>query len=933
MALKFYCFFGMLMWAGSLGAQLSPIDSLWRVIQTTRVDSTRARSLCRLCEEFRLKGSYSEALYKGQDGLGMARRRGDSTSAAICLNKLANVYFSQRDYVRSSVYYAQGLRSATAVNDREEQAQSLLGLGNIKNNQGAYAEADSLYRLSLLHSQATGNRTRQARCLANLGILAHRQGRNSDALRYLNQSLDLRKPLGDQVGMALVLFNIASVYQTQGQAVNALTSMHRALDLLQGKSHATLELALLVNLAQLHQSIGDSEQTEAYDRRAEALAQQLNDRRLMASLWINRANRRLNSHPPNLDEAAQWISRSLALAEGMQDQSLILQSLLARSRWLTLGEDYSRLDSVNEQALQLARQINDQARLGVCLSNLAYRALQQGQPERARQLAYDALGIAQTHGDLEHRYQCALLCYQCDSAAGRWADALAALRLHISYGDSLKNNQQSKQIGWLQARREHEQELVQRDLAISRLEADRLRRDLVLQAQRSRILRDSLLHTEELALQESHRQRLAHDLETEQAHRLRDSLLSANRFEVLERERLESEVDLRQQRWLLGTATGVVFFLVLVALLLQRSRSRERKANDQLRRLYLELSLQKAEIEAQSSEILSQRDQLEATNRQLQALNHSREELVNMIVHDLKNPLNAILGLAALPPDAQRLTVIRSSGQQMSHLVSNILDVQRYQHVGITLNSTDVLAETLVYEAIHQVDYLAQQKNIQISVRTDRTLMVNADVEILVRVLVNLLTNAIKFSPIGDTLDLEVRTENKQAVFSLTDHGKGIAQDSLKRIFEKYERSTDPVANSLLPGTGLGLAFCKLAVEAHGGSIGAVSEPGQQTTFYFSIPLGEIEPQLVPSRYSESPSDRSLNPEMAMAPFEQVLRQLGRLNSYEITAILDLLDQLPNEPQSLRVWKERLESLAFAGDDSGYHCLIEETLAQLHPTE
>jgi len=112
-------------------------------------------------------------------------------------------------------------------------------------------------------------------------------------------------------------------------------------------------------------------------------------------------------------------------------------------------------------------------------------------------------------------------------------------------------------------------------------------------------------------------------------------------------------------------------------------------------------------------------------------------------------------------------------------------------------------------------------------------LMLQGDLDLLRRVLTNLLTNAIKFTPTGGKVELEVTENDENFYFSVRDNGPGIPCDEQERIFDLYTRGADV---RQIEGSGVGLAFCKLAVEAHGGRIWLDSAPGEGATFTFTIP-------------------------------------------------------------------------------------------------
>ena len=387
---------------------------------------------------------------------------------------------------------------------------------------------------------------------------------------------------------------------------------------------------------------------------------------------------------------------------------------------------------------------------------------------------------------------------------------------------------------------------------------------------------------------------------------------------------IERQVNQNRTLWIVGTALGALLLLSALAFTMYRGRRKARLANQSLQSLLMAVEVQKAEIEAQNSEIIAQRDQLESTNERLNSLSRMKDELSGMIVHDLKNPLNSILSMAALPPDEGRLSVIRGAGQQMSQLILNLLDVQKYESDALVLHRQPTSALQLIQAAIGQTDFLAQPKGITVRVDCPDQLEVWIDRELMLRVWVNLLTNAIKFAPVGDELQVSARLLPDQSIrLSLTDHGLGIASDRLEFIFDKYAQLDSGQHSGQFRSTGLGLTFCRLTVEAHGGHIRAFSKPGRFTTFELDLPHGNLpHGTLVPIQQVNAIELPMLPAELWHVHANQLTR-LRTIPVYEMGAILDILENLPKEPAILAKWKSTLEFFALAGYAEGYLKLLE----------
>ncbi|BCM94010.1 adaptive-response sensory-kinase SasA [Abditibacteriota bacterium] len=244
------------------------------------------------------------------------------------------------------------------------------------------------------------------------------------------------------------------------------------------------------------------------------------------------------------------------------------------------------------------------------------------------------------------------------------------------------------------------------------------------------------------------------------------------------------------------------------------------------------------------------RHELEQRYCQLQELEQLRDSLTNMIVHDLRTPLTSFLtGLQTLEyvgelnPDQQEcLALSIDGGNTLLGMINDLLDISKMESGSLKLELGIAQVQQLGTHSMEQVTSLARAKELNLVSEVAANLPVlQADVEKLSRTLVNLMGNAIKFTPTFGTITLSAffvprpgRTDS--FVFCVSDTGEGIPQEAFERIFEKFGQVEDRQAGRTL-STGLGLTFCKMVVEAHGGRIWVESEPGQGSQFFFALPI------------------------------------------------------------------------------------------------
>ena len=241
--------------------------------------------------------------------------------------------------------------------------------------------------------------------------------------------------------------------------------------------------------------------------------------------------------------------------------------------------------------------------------------------------------------------------------------------------------------------------------------------------------------------------------------------------------------------------------------------------------------------------------ELESTYATLRQAEQMRDDLVHMIVHDLHNPLTVInFSLSMLErmvnapprPEAAMKSIRRAqkSAKQMMGMIDELLDVSRLDAGELQLRFTLVDFIKLVNEKSEDYRLQAPTAAKTFITKTPVTLPpLVADAALLGRVIDNLLSNAFKHTPAGGQIELNVECQAEVVCLSVRDTGPGIPLAYQDRIFDKFVQATKPAQGALRIGTGLGLAFCRLAVEAHGGKIWVESVPEQGSTFIFTLPF------------------------------------------------------------------------------------------------
>ncbi len=248
--------------------------------------------------------------------------------------------------------------------------------------------------------------------------------------------------------------------------------------------------------------------------------------------------------------------------------------------------------------------------------------------------------------------------------------------------------------------------------------------------------------------------------------------------------------------------------------------------------------------ENMTAEIRRQRNALEKRARELQRRQAMQADLSRMLVHDLKGPLSEVIAnldiLSYSVNDDQKifLNAAQIACDRAVRMAADLGTVAKIEDGSLRLALEDIEPAALVEEAIISVSGIARSKGIELQQETAADLpVVRMDRMLIDRVLQNLLINALGHAPESSSITTGCRYyEKKKAVeFFVTDQGPGIREEDQRRIFEKYARLSR--RHDSLVGSGLGLYFCRLAVEAHRGRIGVDSAPGRGSRFFFSLPV------------------------------------------------------------------------------------------------
>ena len=315
------------------------------------------------------------------------------------------------------------------------------------------------------------------------------------------------------------------------------------------------------------------------------------------------------------------------------------------------------------------------------------------------------------------------------------------------------------------------------------------------------------------------------------------------------------EVELKDGRWLQMaerfTGDGGTVVICTDITVIRRQEAERRRAADELRGMVEELEDREVKLS-----LLARKYEVAMTRAE--AANQAKSEFLANMSHELRTPLNAINGFSEImagemfgPLGDKRYkgyaADIHQSGQHLLSLINDILDMAKIEAGKLTLHYEAVSLNALCNDAIRLMRGKAMEAGLTLGLVAPETLQVEADHRGLKQVMLNLISNAVKFTPEGGAVTVTIAPHDADHVrVSVTDTGIGIAAADLERLAQPFEQ-VEGQHSKTTQGTGLGLALTKSLIELHRGRMTIESEPGHGTTVWFDLPIRAPEGAMAPA--------------------------------------------------------------------------------------
>ncbi len=320
-------------------------------------------------------------------------------------------------------------------------------------------------------------------------------------------------------------------------------------------------------------------------------------------------------------------------------------------------------------------------------------------------------------------------------------------------------------------------------------------------------------------------------------------------MERLQKEKELSENRIRQQQMFFGILGALVVGLIFLIFSIKKKSSVINKANSLLEAQKVEIEKQHAEISVQREEILNQKDLLQKRYETLKELDAEKNYLISVVAHDLKTPLNQIKGFltilefeSAKHTDTTKEThkMISQTIDGMSGMISKILDLDAIESKSLNMKVERFAIDELLSEIIAKFEQMASNKKINIELNSSiPNLLVDLDRNLTEQIFENLISNSLKFSPLGKTIAVSIIENNNNIRITVEDEGPGINKSERQHLFKKFQKlSAKPTG--MESSTGLGLSIVKKYVESMNGRVWYENAEGGGAKFLVEFKMEEL---------------------------------------------------------------------------------------------
>ena len=708
---------------------------------------------------------------------------------------LVNIGLTHKDlgaYDEALSFYTRALTSYEELGDKPGMASTLNNIGNAYWYKEAYAEALSFHTRALVFKEELGDKQDIASSLNNIGAVYMEQGDYDQALSFFTRALPIYEEHGGMRGMAAIHTNMARIYRIRGDYAEALSPYTRALALYEELGDKRGIAGALNNIGRAHKDLGDYAEALLFFTRALSLREELGDKRGIASVLTSIGN--VNWNLRVYDEALAFYTRALTRYEELGDKSGMASTLNNIGLIHKDLGDYAEALAFYTRALSLREELGNKRRMVVTLNNIGDVHQRQGRYDEALSFMTRSLALAEEFGEKKRVVQARLSIGTLYGEQGHLDEALLstdqALALADSIGDLFEVRNAYRQRADLLERQGRFAEALTAHKAY-------------------KAAYDSLFTSESQSVV----------AELQQQYKTKEQ---QQQIELLENRRAQ------QRLFLILLLGGVGLLGVIILLQVGRMRLRRRAM---------------AAIE-------QARQATEEKAAELERANALKSRFLANISHEFRTPLTLTFGplddivnrhFASLDEALPHVKRARRNGGRLLRLINQLLDLSKLDAGVLLLRARrhDLACHLLQITALF--DSMADVRGIHLTTKIpDKPCFHVYDADKIEKVVVNLLSNAFKFTPPGGKIAVVFDQEADGAArIEVADTGPGIAEDNLVHLFDRFYQVENATTRSH-EGTGIGLALAKELVELHEGTIEVESTVGFGTRFTIRLPMLEV---------------------------------------------------------------------------------------------
>lgn len=362
----------------------------------------------------------------------------------------------------------------------------------------------------------------------------------------------------------------------------------------------------------------------------------------------------------------------------------------------------------------------------------------------------------------------------------------------------------------------------------------------------------------------------------------------------------------------------------------QQNAFRLQKIKDSLSRYAITRHEEAKEAENKLCEVILKNNALEKEAEELrlscvefQKMISGVRKMNRSVIHDLKSPLNIILHNAEIvSPTERNVTEIKKAAHEMLGLIMNILDIEKSGNSGMNLNYEDFDLSGLITSLISGYRTILNAASVEISTSVPVPCYIHSDKIVTERILENLLSNSVRYTPPFGKIEISATEVNHQIRIEVKDNGTGMHSLLTEKVFDEFILDNSKAFVYSNP-TGIGLSFCKMAVEAHGGKIGIITKEGEGTRVWFLLEKSSLSSGKSLNIKSGFSSPLDLIEEDEINLIREKLELLKRTEIHEVSSILKILnDDMFLQNPGIENWRTALETAVFTQDDELYRKMI-----------